>query len=663
MTGREGVAQAGPGRDPRESGDRKAGAFRSGTCAWVVGAARRSLVTFLLAGAAVGLVACAPGKLASVSTSGEDSAVSVRLLAFNDFHGQLEPGGLTLRLRDDSGALRSHSVGGAAFLAGKLRALASERRHSLILSSGDLIGASPLASALYRDEPTIEAMNAMGLGLNVVGNHEFDKGVDELRRLVRGGCHAAGGPAGAVAAAGASGAGASGAGASGAGASGAGASGAGASGGPSAGGSAFSTCESRDGPYVGARFPFLAANVEDGNRGPLFAPYLIREFDGQRIAFIGVVTRTTPTIVSPSGVAGLRFLDEAETVNRYVSEVRAQGVEAIAVVIHEGGAIAGDWNDPACPGARGRVFAIADRLDPAVDLVFSAHTHQGYNCVRDAPGNAGLRIVQSHAQGRAIALVDIAIDRRTRDIDRSRTVARNLPVLNKADEAGSSPVVDRQVAAIVDHYAGLAQARAGRPVGSILQTFDREGRRGGDSAAGRLVADAQLAATRAAERGGAVLAFTNPGGVRTDLRCIGTPPCPVSYGQVFATQPFGNHLVVMTLTGAQLKALLEQQFTGVNAASPRILQPSAGFSYRYRAGAADGARVSDMRLDGRPVDPSGRYRVTVNAFLADGGDGFGVLLEGSERLGGPQDVDALVAYLSAHSPLAPDRSLRVIRED
>ena len=219
------------------------------------------------------------------------------------------------------------------------------------------------------------------------------------------------------------------------------------------------------------------------------------------------------------------------------------------------------------------------------------------------------------------------------------------------------------MAAIVDHYVRAAETRAGRPVGSILATFDREGRRGGDSAAGRLVADAHLAATRAPALGGAVVAFTNPGGVRTDLRCIGTPPCPVSYGQVFATQPFGNALVVMSLSGAQIKALLEQQFTGVNAASPRILNPSAGFSYRYRPSAPAGERVSDIRLHGVPLDAAAQYRVTVNAFLADGGDGFGVLLEGRDRLGGPLDVDALAEYLRVHSPVSVDRTLRVLRAE
>ena len=556
-----------------------------------------------------------------VARPDEVDGVSVRLLAFNDFHGQLDSAGLTLRLRDPSGVLRSQPVGGAVNLAATLKSLAAGRGHAMILSSGDLIGASPLGSALYRDEPTIEVMNAIGLGLNVVGNHEFDKGVAELRRMVSGGCHES----------------------------------------TRATDSAFASCGGPDGKYVGARFPFLAANVETETGTPLFAPYVIRTFGSARIAFIGVVTRTTPTIVSPSGVAGVRFLDEAESVNRYVDEVRAAGVEAIAVVIHEGGAIAGDWNDPACPGARGRVFRIADRLSPAVDLVFSAHTHQGYNCVRDAPGNAGLRIVQAYAQGRAVSVVDVVVDPVTRDIVRARTVAQNVPV--RAEPAVTAAAEVPEVAALVDHYVRAAETRAARPVGTILQTFDREGRRGGDSAAGRLVADAQLAATRAPERGGAVIAFTNPGGARTDLRCLGIPPCPVSYGQVFATQPFGNALVVMTLTGAQLRTLLEQQFSGVNQASPRVLSPSAGFNYRYRLAAPAGERVSDMRLDGASIDPHRHYRVAVNGFLADGGDGFQVLLEGGDRLGGPQDVDVLADYLRARSPLAPDRMLRVIRED
>ncbi len=570
--------------------------------------------------AAAALVSCAT--LPSVN-----GPVSLRLLGFNDFHGHLEPGANALTLQDpvNPAATVRVATGGAAYLAGKLNELRAGQAHTITLSSGDMIGASPLASSLFRDEPTIEVMNAMGLGLNAVGNHEFDKGLTELLRVVNGGC-AANSPD-----------------------------------------LPFTSCPVASRPYGGSKLAeppgrgFLAANVVGVDGKPVLPPYAVRSFGGVRVGFIGVVTRVTPTVVVPSGVVGLRFLDEAETLNRYAAELQAQGVKAIVAMVHEGGMINGDWNDTSCPGAQGPIFDIAKKLSPQIDVVFSAHTHQGYNCRVD-----GKVVIQAFSFGRGISQVDLVLNPETGEVDRSRTRAINVPVVNpsnppeiaaKFPPARPDPAVQR----IVAEATQLATPRAQRVIGRLATSITRnpEPTSAGDHPAGRLIADAQLAATRSPDRGSAQIAFMNPGGIRGDFNCTASP-CDITFGQAFLVQPFGNTLTVMTLTGAQIKELLEQQATGVNAQRPRILQPSAGFSYTWAASAPAGERARNLRLIGSPVDPALSYRVVVNSFLADGGDGFTLLTQGTERLGGALDLDAMVDFLRASSgPVTPITVVRV----
>jgi len=592
-------------------------------------AARAALLLSALL-ALAGCDASRPADPASAAPAA-DRALPVRIVAFNDFHGQLSADGLTLRLADPSspGATLQVGAGGVAYLATRVRQLRAEVAHSVVVSGGDLVGASPIGSALFRDEPTIEAMNALGLDLGVVGNHEFDRGFAELQRLAGGGCH------------------------------------------PGDATPWVASCAGDGARFTGAAFPMIGANVTKADGGPALPASVVRDFGGRRVAFVGAVVRGTPAIVMPAGVAGLRFEDEADAINREVVRLRReQGIEAFVAVIHEGGVTDGDWNDPACPGARGPIFTIADRLRPEVDVVLSGHTHQGYSCVRDAPGNPGLRVVQAVANGRAVSVVDLAIDPVTGDVDRARTRARNLPVPNglagdRRADAHFPPVPpDPRVQAIVAQYIERAAPLAGREVGRLAGPAARASSPGGDSALGRLVADAHLAATRDPARGGARLALTNPGGLRADLGCPASPqPCAIRFGEAFAAQPFGNSLVVMTLTGEQLLAALEQQFTGVNAQRARMLQPSAGFGFTWRASAPPGRRIVEARLDGVPIAREARYRVTVNSFLAEGGDGFSAFTGGVERLGGAQDIDALVAYLAASDratqPTAAARVLRV----
>jgi 5'-nucleotidase len=530
--------------------------------------------------------------------AGADS-VHVRILAINDFHGALEPPGAL-------GRIGGVDVGGAAYLASHVAALRAGAAHSIVVSAGDLINASPFTSALFRDEPTIEAMDALGLELNGVGNHEFDEGVDELVRMQRGGCHPVDG------------------------------------------------CQFRE-SFDGARFAFLAANViREGSGETLFPPYAVRTFDGIPVAFIGMTLANTGSMVSPSGVRGWRFGDEAQTANALARELRGRGIEAIVLLLHEGGHAGGGVDE--CPALSGPIARIMPRLDPAIDMVISGHTHQAYNCRID-----GRVLTSAGSHGRVITQLDLTLDRATRDVRAVQAVNRLVT---------QDIVPHERVAAIVAKAKALAGQRdrlVGRAQGPILRTglLAQEIAAGssGESALGNLIADAQLRATRAPERGGAQIAFTNPGGVRASL--VPREDGSVLYSQLFAVHPFGNDLVTLTLTGAQIRELLEQQFTGYRNGqnAPRVLQPSAGFRYVWRSSAAPGQRVASVTLDGREMDPQAAYRVTVNSYLADGGDRFSVFNEARDPVRGMVDVDALEAYFRDFSPLDPPALGRIERRD
>lgn len=537
---------------------------------------------------------CVPFAHAQTSTE----PVDVTLLAINDFHGNLRPapGGISIDDPADKTKKITVPAGGAEHMATLVKQLRADKKHTAFVAAGDLIGASPFLSALFHDEPTIESLSLMGLEIAAVGNHEFDEGKDELLRMQNGGCHPVDG------------------------------------------------CKGPH-PFKGATFRYLAASTIDKKTGDSLLPaYVIRRFDDIPVAFIGLTLKGTPNLVAPPGIAGLEFLDEAEAVNALIPELTLLGVEAIVVLVHEGGFPTGGYNE--CPGISGPIVDIVKKFHKAVDVVVSGHTHRAYACEID-----GRLVTSGDKYGTLITTIDLKLDRATRDITSAK--ANNVIV-------HTSIPADPAQTALLAAYDKIAEPIAARPAGAIIETLSRmPNMQTGESPLGNVIADAHLAATAAPDRGHAVMAFTNPGGIRGDI--VKKPDADVSYADVFAAQPFRNQLVTMTLTGADIKAMLEQQWR--DPKRPRILQVSKGFSYLWDNAGSDGNRIvaDSMKLNGVAMGPTTAYRVTVNNFLAVGGDGFTVLKDGKDAVVGVYDVDALTAYLRSNSPVAPGPLDRISR--
>jgi 5'-nucleotidase len=551
--------------------------------------------TFLLAIAAALLVGAGPAQAhdgghghhhKSHHKRHKPRAVDVQLLSINDFHGNLAPPG-TLTL---PGGVRT-PAGGAEYLATHLDALRATNPNTLVVSAGDNIGASPLVSGLFHDEPTIEAFNAMGVDISSVGNHEFDEGSAELLRMQDGGCHPDG-------------------------------------------------CYGGDG-FDGADFDYLAANVVDDDTGrTLFRPYEVRRVGGVKVGFIGVVLEDTPSIVTPSGVEGLTFGDEADAINKYTAKLKRKGVKAIVVLMHQGDTVdLGQVND--CLNPVGPLADIIGRSSKEVDLYLTGHTHQAYNCMI-----GGKRATSASSFGRVLTDADLRVDRRTGQVV---SVSADNKIVTQ------DVAKDPEQTAILKKYTDLSAPIANRLIGASTAPLTREQNAAGESVLGDIIADSQLAATAPDGQGNAVIALMNPGGIRTDLDAG-----DITYAEAFAVQPFGNSLVTMTLTGAQIDRVLEQQWDG-QGTSPKVLQVSNGLTYTWHSGGPLGSRVDDasIKIGGVTVDPAASYRVTVNSFLADGGDGFTALRNGTDRLGGDIDLDALADYLGAHNPIAPTARDRI----
>ena len=553
-------------------------------------------------------------------------SVDVKLIAFNDLHGNLEPPRLSITAPAKSGGTVAVPAGGAAYLASAIASLKAKNENNAVVSAGDMIGASPLVSALFLDEPTIEAVNEMKIDFNAVGNHEFDKGQIELLRMKNGGC---------------------------------------------AKNTPLEPCRVNK-AFPGANFGFLAANTVKTDGTTLFPATGMKTFtkDGAtvKVAFIGMTLKGTPSIVTPAGVAGLSFKDEADTANALIPQLKAQGADAIVVVVHEGGTTTVGYNDKSCAGLSGDILPILDKLDASVDVVISGHTHRSYICDYGKTNPAKPFLLTSAGQyGTLLTDINLTIDTRTRKV--TARSADNVIVQGEAYTSGASTIAltdqyptfgkNQQVAALVSQYLSIAAPLVQRVVGTLSGPATRTQTASRESVLGNLIADAQLDATSPSNKGGAQIAFMNPGGVRADLVPAGDGS--VTYGQIFSVQPFGNSLVVKTMTGAQIKALLEQQFnSGTNTvASPRVLLPSRSLSYSYSLSAPAGSRISNMALNGTAMADGTSYRVTMNSFLATGGDNFTVFNQGTDTLGGDQDVDALEAYIKANSPLAPPSTNRI----
>ncbi len=530
----------------------------------------------------------APARSATAGT------VSLQLLGINDFHGQLS--GKTVGPRP---------AGGAAVLLSYLQA---ETRAfdgtTIVVHAGDHVGASPPNSALLQDEPAIAVLNLLandacalefrvpqfpGRNLhlhpdcNVVGtfgNHEFDEGFAEAKRLIYGGNHANG--------------------------------------------------PFLDDPWRGANYPYVLANVVDEKTGAnVLPPYVIKNVGGIPVAFIGAVLKETPTIVTPTGVAGLAFLDEAETINAIVHQLQGKGVHAFVVTIHQGGSQT-SYNGPTKPNGvvTGQIKDIVAHLDADVDVVVSGHTHSFTNALLPGTGDVPVLVAQAFSASTAYDDIELTLDRATGDV-----IAKSASVRTTWGDEGPGLTPDPRAAALVAAADVKVAPLVNRVVGTSAAAITRVESAAGESAMGNLIADAQRAAT------GTEFAFMNPGGIRADLDAG-----QVTWGELFTIQPFGNSLVTMTLTGDQIYRVLEQQWKG--QPFPRVMKTS-GFEYTWDPAAPLGARVVEVRKNGVAIDRSATYSVTCNNFMAAGGDNFTVFKEGKNQVGGPIDLDALVTYVQS----------------
>ncbi|PSJ38102.1 bifunctional metallophosphatase/5'-nucleotidase [Allosphingosinicella deserti] len=571
------------------------------------------------------LPACA-GQLAHAPE--ETGPVTVKIVAFNDFHGNLEA---PKRSIEAPGRVAGETVqvpaGGAAYFASAIEELRSRNPNNAVVAAGDLIGASPLVSALFLDEPTIAALNLIRVDYNALGNHEFDKGSAEILRMQNGGCDKH---------------------------------------------SLRQPCRLE--PFAGARFRLLSANTLTQSGATLVEPYGIKSFgSGARavkVGFIGLTLKEAPSLVTPAGVAGLTFGDEADAANALVPKLKAEGADAIVILIHQGAATKVGYDDKSCEGLSGEILPILDRLDPTIDVVVSGHTHNAYVCDYGKVNPARPFLLTSAGYGGTLITdLDLVIDPAANRVVSKR--ADNVIVQGEAFTSSKGPVpltdlypryaAQPQVAALVARYAAAAAPVAAERVGRLSAPALRTKTDWGEQVLGNLIADAQLAATRTPEAGGAEIAFMNMYGIRADLEpaADGT----ITYGQVFTVQPFGNTLMVKSFTGRQVRAILEQQFdSGSNSVeSPNFLNPSASLRYAYDLKRPAGQRIVDVRVNGQPLQDDRVYRVAMSNFLASGGDNFTRFRDGTDVVGGISDLDALVAYLGRQEVLTPPAADRTAR--
>ncbi|HEX5040073.1 MAG TPA: bifunctional metallophosphatase/5'-nucleotidase [Candidatus Limnocylindria bacterium] len=562
---------------------------------------QRRLVALLGAFVLIGALVAPAGAKRAETPPGQ--LIDLQLLAFNDYHGHLEA--------STPGTIGKFAAGGSQFLAADLRRLRLGHDNTLTVAAGDLIGGSPFLSGLFHDEPSVESLNAMGLDVSSVGNHEFDEGVTELLRMQNGGCHPVDG------------------------------------------------CYFPGDPYTGADFQWLAANVVNDETGDTPLPaYSIKTVNGVKVGFIGMTLEGTPQLVAQAGIRGWTFEDEVETANALVPELKSLGVETIVVLLHEGGEPEDISNVNGCVGLSGPILAINAGLDPEIDALVTGHTHLPYNCVFDDPDGNPRTVTSAFSFGRVISEINLEIDPATGDVVRDNTTVTNHIVRQNGKP-------DAAVTAVLNKWLPQAEVVGSVEVGEATEPITRafagtSEDRGSESDLSNLIADAQLWATG---DNGAQIAFMNPGGVRADLDA-GT----ITYAEAFNVQPFGNLLTTIPMTGAQIHDVLEEQCQPAGVSRPFLhLGVSEGFTYdlakTVTAGTCTSITVSNVQLGGVavPDDSSTTYQVTVNNFLVDGGDNFGTFatIDPALRVGAGIDLDALIAYLGEFSPVSAPGTDRV----
>ncbi|MBA5688376.1 bifunctional metallophosphatase/5'-nucleotidase [Rugamonas apoptosis] len=515
----------------------------------------------------------------------------INLVALNDFHGNLEPSAYTYTSARDRRETTAQA-GGIDALGAALQAWRKDDSELLLVGAGDMVGASPSISSMWADEPAVGALDLLGLRASALGNHEFDLGRAELLRQQKGGCVSP---------------------------------------------RADKACQFAPN-YGGAHFSYLAANVLDMvTRKPIVPAYQIETAHGVRVAFIGAVLKDTAALSLPSSVSGLEFTDEANAINALLPELRKQGVGVFVVLIHQGGRTTDYFDQPGCDHLTGPIVDIVKRLDPAIRLVVSGHSHKGYLCQVD-----GRVVTQAETAGHVLSRIRLTVD--TAD-NRVRAISASNEVM-LAGRYPADPALDAWLARVRARGTAALARSVGRLAVPVVP-LDKDDV--DESPLGDLVADATL---QAGAPFGAQIAFMNLGGMRHDLAA--GKDGSVTLGQVQTVLPFVNTVVVMNLTGAQIATLLEQQWQGDYGDKHMLLQVSDGFGYQWNPKLPVGSRVvpGSVTLHGVPLEPDSPYRVATNNFLAEGGDAFPMFTSGRSRANtGIYLSDAVAAYLTRRDQL------------
>jgi 5'-nucleotidase len=520
------------------------------------------------------------------STPVQADPIHIKILGINDFHGQVSTGR----------RMNNRPVGSAAVMASYLKqAKLGMSDSALIALMGDQVGASPPASGLLKDEPTIMFFNTLANKfcgeqtrmdpqcnmVATVGNHEFDKGQKSMHEIMYGR-------------------------------------------------ETPPTDSWLDLPhYPGAYFPYISANIVDANSGKLlFPPYVIKKINGVPIAFIGAILKDAPDVILPTSIEGVKFLDEADAINSFIPEIKAQGVHTIIVLIHQGGNQA-SYEGPTKENTKveGPIVDVVKRLDDSVDVVMAGHTHQFINAFLENQNGKKILVTQANSYSASFAEVDLAIDPKSLSV-----VNESAKIVTTYSDQFPGDKPDPEVEKLMKQ----ADAKTAPIINSYIATTQtdllRATNEAGESNMGDLIADSYRAAMHTD------MAFFNPGSMRADIYAG-----KITWGNFYAVQPFSNFAVKMTMTGADIYDLFEQQWRPTET----IMLPFSGLKYTYDLKQPIGHRVVAMYHDGQLLQKDKTYTVTTNNFFAFGGDAFTVMRRGKIVETGATDLEALIAYVKS----------------